>query len=90
MKFLHTIYTGVMQSNLMKRCFCLRQGLQHLRHQHGGAALEYILVTTFAAIVGIAALAFTGKAIKDQLKKLGENLGVEGEPEIELPFGKGG
>lgn len=58
--------------------------------QCGGAALEYILVTTFAAIIGIAALAFTGKAIKEQLKKLGENLGVEGEPEIDLPFGQGG
>lgn len=66
----------------------VRFGVGHKNlKQFGGAALEYIMVTTFAAVIGIAALAFTGKAIKDQLKKMGENLGIEGEPEISLPFG---
>ena len=79
----------MMNSGAMER-FSRQKKILFPQRDHGGAALEYILVTTFAAIIGIAALAFTGKAIKEQLKKLGENLGVEGEPEIDLPFGNGG
>ncbi len=62
------------------------QGITAKKSQFGGAALEYIMVTTFAAIIGIAALSYTGKAIKEQLKRLGEQMGITEEPEINLPF----
>lgn len=61
-------------------------GMTGKKSQFGGAALEYIMVTTFAAIIGIAALGYTGKAIKEQLKRLGEQMGITEEPEINLPF----
>jgi Flp pilus assembly pilin Flp len=55
--------------------------------QKGAAALEYILVSTFAAVVTIAALIFIGKALQEQLSHLGEKLGVSESPSISLPFG---
>jgi hypothetical protein len=74
----------------MKRIFAkmlrFHRGMNSKNVQFGGAALEYIMVTTFAAIIGIAALGYTGKAIKEQLKRLGEQMGITEEPEINLPF----
>lgn len=55
----------------------------------GGAALEYILVSTFAAVVTIAALSFVGTVVKRQLANMAEKLGIE-DGELDLwdnPFG---
>lgn len=71
---------------MLYRCL----SLQTKNPQGGGAALEYIMVTTFAAIIGIAALGYTGKAMKEQLKRLGDQMGITEEPEIELPFSNSG
>ena len=57
--------------------------------ERGGAALEYILVTTFAAVVGMAALAFVGKVVKAQLTNLAARLGLDETPDIGDPFGDG-
>jgi hypothetical protein len=43
--------------------------------QHGGATLEYVLVSTFAAALSIAAMAYVGKLVKDRLADLGDRLG---------------
>ncbi len=57
------------------------------KRQFGGAALEYILVTTFAAVAGIAALGFIGKVIKDRISVMADKLGIEaGEIDVN-PFG---
>ncbi len=48
-----------------------------LVRKKGGAALEYILVSTFAAVVTMGALAFVGTVIKKQLTHMGEKLGVD-------------
>lgn len=48
-----------------------------LKSRQGGAALEYILVTTFAALASLAALAVVGTVMKDQLNALAERLGVD-------------
>ncbi len=48
-----------------------------LERKRGGAALEYILVSTFAAVVTMGALAFVGTVIKKQLTHMGEKLGVD-------------
>lgn len=47
--------------------------------EYGGAAMEYILVTTFATVVGIAALGFIGGVIKEKLNDMADQLGVEAE-----------
>ena len=47
---------------------------------HGGAALEYILVSTFAAVITIAALGFVGTVVKKQLANMAERLGMDTDP----------
>jgi Flp pilus assembly pilin Flp len=58
--------------------------------ERGGAALEYILVTTFAAVVGMAALGYLGKVVRAQLENLAQRLGMEEPPDLGDPFGDGG
>ena len=66
------------------------QGRRGLTRQSGGAALEYILVSTFAAVVGMAALGFLGKVVKEELARLSAKLGVDQVPDLDDPFGQGG
>jgi hypothetical protein len=54
--------------------------------QAGGAVLEYILVTAFAAVVGMAALGFVGKIIKERLSSMAQRLGIEDSAELSLPW----
>lgn len=49
--------------------------------QRGGAALEYVLVSTFAAALCIAALTFVGDAVHDKLEALADKLGSDAVPE---------
>lgn len=60
-----------------------------LKRKRGGAALEYILVSTFAAVVGIAALTFIGTVVQHQLSNMATRLGLEDAPDITNPFGDG-
>ncbi len=46
--------------------------------EYGGAALEYILVTTFAAVVTMGALGVIGSAIKAKLDQVTESLEDQG------------
>lgn len=46
-----------------------------LAHDRGGVALEYILVTTFSAILSLAALGYIGTVVKDKLSTLVEKMG---------------
>ena len=57
------------------------------RRERGGAALEYILVSTFAAVVGMAALGFVGRVVKSQLVNMASKLGMDDVPDIGNPFG---
>lgn len=45
-------------------------------HQSGSVALEYILVSAFAAILSIAALTFVNKIVKTKAEKIEEKLGI--------------
>jgi len=40
----------------------------------GAAALEYILVTTFASVLTIGALSLVGKTIQDKITELSQSL----------------
>lgn len=40
----------------------------------GGATLEYVLISTFAAALSIAAMTYVGRLVKSQLAALGERL----------------
>jgi len=54
--------------------------------ERGAAALEYILVRTFAAVVTISALGFVSKIIKEELATMASKLGSSEQPEISNPF----
>ena len=49
--------------------------------QRGGAALEYILVSTFAAALCMAALSFIGQSVQAKLRDLADKLGSDAVPE---------
>lgn len=53
----------------------------------GGAVLEYVLVSAFAAAVGMAALGFVGKMVRQQLQTMSERFGTaEESPELAMPW----
>lgn len=54
--------------------------------EYGGAILEYILVTGFAAVVGMAALSFVGSIVKEQLTKISQKMGTSDSIEFSLPW----
>ena len=45
-----------------------------LSDESGGATLEYVLVSTFAAAMSIAAMTYVGRLVKGQLAALDERL----------------
>lgn len=55
----------------------------------GGATLEYVLVSTFAAVVSLVALTFVGKVVKEQLDTMASKLGVDATVDPIDPFGGG-
>jgi len=52
----------------------------------GGAAIEYVLVTTFAAGVSIAAMGFVGSMLKEKLTALSEITGTSDLDLGRIPF----
>ncbi len=54
----------------LRRIFALKRS-----HESGAAALEYILVSTFAAVVTIAALGYVAKLVKSEVNKINSKLG---------------
>jgi Flp pilus assembly pilin Flp len=58
-----------------------QQEQKRAARQRGGAALEYVLVSTFAAALCIAALTFVGNAVHDKLEALGDKLGSDAVPD---------
>jgi hypothetical protein len=61
-----------------------------LPRKRGGAALEYVMVSTFAVVVCLAALAFIGKAVQQQLETMADRLGLDADVGDLFPFGQGG
>jgi Flp pilus assembly pilin Flp len=57
--------------------------------ERGGAALEYVLVSTVAAALAVGALSFVGKVMREELSRLATRLGVDIEPDLEDPLGDG-
>jgi Flp pilus assembly pilin Flp len=50
------------------------------RHgQHGGAAIEYIIVSLFAAVVALAAITYVGKVLKQKVDDIASKMGVESD-----------
>lgn len=51
--------------------------------QRGGAALEYVIVSTVSALLALAAMTYVGQKAQDQLEKLNAAL----EEEMEKSWG---
>lgn len=45
--------------------------------QEGGAAVEYVIVSTFATLLAVAAIAFVGSVVKDKVKTMEQKLGIQ-------------
>lgn len=56
---------------------------QHRHHvftghrEHGGAALEYIIVSIFGLLLTAASVSLVGRAIKEKLAAYEQELGIE-------------
>ncbi|NRA45459.1 MAG: hypothetical protein HRU09_10945 [Oligoflexales bacterium] len=50
----------------------------------GSIALEYVLVSTFATVVGVALLGFAGHVLKQKVEHIMEKLSIDHE---EIEFG---
>jgi len=44
--------------------------------QFGGAAMEYVIVSTFAAFVSIVAIGFVARVFKEKVAEVSEKLGL--------------
>ena len=63
--------------------------LEPLVSKRGGVALEYVLVSTFAAVVTLTALGFIGKAVHAELDRLAAKLGLDSTVDWVEPFDGG-
>lgn len=45
--------------------------------EHGGAAIEYIIVSLFALVFAVGAVTFVAEAMEEKLAALGSELGLE-------------
>lgn len=42
----------------------------------GGAAIEYIIVSTFALLLAVAGITFVSKTVKEKIKTIEDKLGI--------------
>lgn len=53
----------------------------------GSATIEYVIVSTFAMLLSIAAITFVGTMVKDKVEKISEKAGVSAKDfEFDLGF----
>lgn len=68
--------------------FGLYQFIKIIRNnEKGGVALEYVMVTIFAMVVGVSILGASSKIFKDKIEALARQAGVELEDLNLDPFG---
>lgn len=48
-----------------------------IRNQVGGAAMEYVVVSTFALLVAIAGVTFVGKLFKEKMHEISDKIGTD-------------
>lgn len=53
--------------------------------KRGSATMEYIIVSTFAALLSITAITFVGNLVKSRIDKIAAKLKVD-SPEFDLSF----
>jgi len=66
----------------IKKEFYRQSAVSH--GQSGGAATEYIIVSTFAAIMAAAAVSIVAKVFNQHMEKMAEKFEVEAEP-LDMP-----
>lgn len=56
-------------------------------HKRGSATMEYVIVSTFAALLSIASITFVGRLVKSRVDHMASKLGVEAtEFDLDLTF----
>ena len=64
----------------------LKAWLSSLRNQTGSATMEYVIVSTFAALLSIAAITFVARMVKSKVDTLSDKVGIEAT-EFDLDLG---
>jgi hypothetical protein len=64
----------------------LNAWLSSLRKQTGSATMEYVIVSTFAALLSIAAITFVARMVKSKVDTLADKVGIEAT-EFDLDLG---
>lgn len=54
-------------------------------YKRGSATMEYVIVSTFAALLSIAAITFVGRLVKSRVDKMASKLNMEAS-EFDLSF----
>lgn len=48
-----------------------------LKRKRGSATIEYVIVSTFAAILSVAAITFVGRIVKTKVSTMSDKIGIE-------------
>ncbi len=56
-----------------------------LRGQAGSATLEYVIVSTFAAVLSIASITFVGRMVKTKVDQVATKVGITAD-EFDFTF----
>jgi Flp pilus assembly pilin Flp len=55
--------------------------------KHGSATLEYVIISTFATLLSVAAVTFVGRMVKQKVDSMAEKLQIDAtEFEFDLGF----
>ena len=67
---------------------CLNQNFKRVKsRERGSATMEYVIVSTFAALLSIAAITFVGRMVKTKVNSMAEKLNMDAtEFDFDLGF----
>ena len=54
------------------------------KKQEGSMALEYVLISAFAAVVSLAAIAYVGQIVRGKIDQVEDKIGVEFNEDIDI------
>lgn len=79
---IRTILAGTMQKPAVIRNFRPKAS-----RERGSATMEYVIVSTFAALLSIAAITFVGRMVKTKVNSMAEKLNMDAtEFDFDLGF----
>lgn len=66
--------------------YSFKSASRKLGKEHGGVAMEYVLVSVFGLLAAIAAITFISQAVESKFAAVEQELGVDFDLEAMNPF----